>query len=98
MENRELKEYLAEFADGTQVSVIIANPKKRKVYIPEEIFMIKDEKIGKPVICIQIAEEREMEEDEIKAAEEDEKREKVRDQISETFIFQFPKEEEAEDE
>lgn len=49
MENRELKEYLAEFADGTQVSVIIANPKKRKVYIPEEIFMIKDEKIGKPV-------------------------------------------------
>ena len=27
MENRELKEYLAEFADGTQVSVIIANPK-----------------------------------------------------------------------
>lgn len=33
MENRELKEYLAEFADGTQVSVIIANPKKRKVYM-----------------------------------------------------------------
>lgn len=30
MENRELKEYLAEFADGTQVSVIIANPKKKK--------------------------------------------------------------------
>lgn len=73
MENRELKEYLAEFADGTQVSVIIANPKKRKVYIPEEIFMIKDEKIGKPVLCIQIAEERDMDEDERKAAEEDEK-------------------------
>ena len=30
MENRELKEYLAEFADGTQVSIIIANPKKEK--------------------------------------------------------------------
>ncbi|RHG57737.1 hypothetical protein [Coprococcus comes] len=73
MENRELKEYLTEFADGTQVSVIIANPKKRKVYIPEEIFMIKDAKIGKPVLCIEIAEEREMEEDEIKAAEEDER-------------------------
>lgn len=38
--------------------------------------MLRDEKIGQPVICIQIAEEREMEEDEIKAAEEDEKREK----------------------
>ena len=35
--------------------------------------MIKDAKIGKPVLCIEIAEEREMEEDEIKAAEEDER-------------------------
>lgn len=77
MENRELKEYLAEFADGTQVSVIIANPKKRKVYIPEEIFMIKDEKIGKPVLCIQIAEERDMDEEERKAAEEDENLKKL---------------------
>ena len=32
MENRELKEYLAEFADNAQMSIIIANPKKRKVY------------------------------------------------------------------
>ena len=77
MENRELKEYLAEFADGTQVSVIIANPQKRKVYIPEEIFMIKDEKIGKPVLCIQIAEERDMDEEERKAAEEDENLKKL---------------------
>ena len=38
--------------------------------------MIKDEKIGKPVLCIQIAEEREIEEYEKKADEEDEKREK----------------------
>lgn len=38
--------------------------------------MLRDEKIGQPVVCIQIAEEREMKEDEIKAAEEDEKREK----------------------
>ena len=44
MENRELKEYLAEFADNAQMSIIIANPKKRKVYILEELFMIKDEK------------------------------------------------------
>ena len=34
------------------------------------------EKNGKDCLCIQIAEEREMKEDEIKAAEEDEKREK----------------------
>jgi len=35
--------------------------------------MIKDENIGKPVLCIQIAEERDMDEEERKAAEEDEK-------------------------
>lgn len=64
MENRELKEYLAEFADNAPMSIIIANPKKRKVYIPEECFMIKDENIGKPVLCIQIAEERDMDEEE----------------------------------
>ena len=73
MENRELKEYLAEFADNAPMSIIIANPKKRKVYIPEECFMIKDENIGKPVLCIQIAEKRDMDEEERKAAEEDEK-------------------------
>lgn len=76
MENRELKEYLAEFADNALVSIVIANPKKRKVYIPEECSLLEDEEIGQPVLCIQIAEEREMKEDEIKAAEEDEKREK----------------------
>lgn len=30
MENRELKEYLAEFADNAPMSIIIANPKKEK--------------------------------------------------------------------
>lgn len=73
MENRELKEYLAEFADNALVSIVIANPKKRKVYIPEECFLLKDEEIGQPVLCIQIAEERDMDEDERKTAEEDER-------------------------
>lgn len=73
MENRELKEYLAEFADNALVSIVIANPKKRKVYIPEECFLLEDEEIGQPVLCIQIAEERDMDEDERKTAEEDER-------------------------
>lgn len=30
MENKKLKEYLAEFADNAQMSIIIANPKKKK--------------------------------------------------------------------
>lgn len=73
MENRELKEYLAEFADNALVSIVIANPKKRKVYISKECFLLEDEEIGQPVLCIQIVEERDMDEDERKTAEEDER-------------------------
>ena len=32
MENRELKEYLAEFADNALVSIVIANPKKEGIH------------------------------------------------------------------
>ena len=35
--------------------------------------MLEDEEIGQPVFCIQIAEERDMDEDERKTAEEDER-------------------------
>lgn len=35
--------------------------------------MLEDEEIGQPVLCIQIAEERDMDEDERKTAEEDER-------------------------
>lgn len=32
MENRELKEYLAEFADNALVSIVIANQKKEGIH------------------------------------------------------------------
>lgn len=35
--------------------------------------MLEDEEIGQPVLCIQIEEERDMDEDERKTAEEDER-------------------------
>lgn len=38
MENRELKEYLAEFTDNAPVSIIMANPKKES-YIFRENFL-----------------------------------------------------------
>ena len=40
--------------------------------------MLRDEKIGQPVLCRQIAEERERKEDEVKAAEEDEKKRRLK--------------------
>ena len=39
MENRELKEYLAEFADNAPVSIIMANPKKKESYIFRKNFL-----------------------------------------------------------
>lgn len=35
MENKELKEYLGEFSEDSDVSIIVANPEDRKVYMPE---------------------------------------------------------------
>jgi hypothetical protein len=41
MENRELKEYLAEFADNAPVSIIMANPKKKKAIYSGRTFYVK---------------------------------------------------------
>jgi hypothetical protein len=43
MENKLLKEYLGEFNEDSDVSIIIANPKDRKMYKPEIMFMIAPE-------------------------------------------------------
>lgn len=43
MENKLLKEYLGEFNEDSDVSIIIANPKDRKMYKSEIMFMIAPE-------------------------------------------------------
>lgn len=37
MESRELREYLAEFADNAQMSIIIANPKKERCTLQKSV-------------------------------------------------------------
>lgn len=44
MTNKELREYLERFKDEEEVSFVIADPKSRKAYEPEEVFVIFDEK------------------------------------------------------
>lgn len=67
MENKLLKEYLGEFNEDSDVSIIIANPKDRKMYKPEIMFMIapedEEEKEG-PVICIEVGQPRDMDKEE----------------------------------
>ena len=52
MTNKELREYLERFKDEEEVRFVIADPKSRKAYGPEEVFMIFDENISNPCICI----------------------------------------------
>lgn len=70
MKNSELKEYLNTFPDDADVSVIIANPKGRKVYPLKEYGAITD--MGQPVFCLEVGEAKPFDAEMIAAAEEDE--------------------------
>lgn len=68
--NKSLKEYLNQFPDDVPVSLILANPRKRVLYKTERAFAIKD--YGKPVFCIDVGEEEDMDAEMVAAYEEDE--------------------------
>lgn len=70
MKNSELKEYLNTFPDDADVSVIIANPKKRKIYPVVERGVMVDMRY--PVLCFEVK-EKDMDAEMIAAAEEDER-------------------------
>lgn len=69
MKNSELKEYLNRFPDDADISVILANPRKRKLYELNGVMSIAD--LGQPVFCIDVGEESDMDEEMISACEAD---------------------------
>ena len=71
MKNSELKKYLNTFSDDADMSLILANPRKRKLYEVERIDFITD--IGQPVFCVTVGEAKDMDEDMVTACEEDER-------------------------
>lgn len=71
MTNKELKEYLDLFPDEVSMSIILANPPKRMFYEVSNYFVITD--IGNPVFCVEVGEPKPMDEEMVKACEEDEK-------------------------
>lgn len=71
MTNKELKEYLNTFPDDAPVSVILANPRKRKLYENVNTFGVTDQ--GQPMFCIEVGEEKDMDAEMVAACEEDEK-------------------------
>jgi hypothetical protein len=68
MKNSELKEYLNTFPDDAPVSVILANPRKRKFYEVEDVMCITDQ--GQPVFCIDVGEEKDMDAEMVATCEE----------------------------
>lgn len=71
MKNSELKEYVNNFPDDAQVSIICANPRKRKLYKLKNVMLVTDQ--GRPLIIIDIGKELDMDTEMISACEEDKK-------------------------
>ena len=70
MKNSKLKEYVNSFPDDAPVSIICANPRKRKLYKLEDVMWVTDQ--GQPLILIDIGEESDMDAELVAACEEDE--------------------------
>lgn len=70
MSNKELIEYLQQYPDDAIPSFIVANPKDRKYHETVNVFCITDMKT--PVFCIEVGTAQDMDEDMVKACEEDE--------------------------
>ena len=71
MSNRELKEYLNKFPDDADVSIILGNPRKRKLSEVVNAFGIID--TPHPTFCIDVGKSFDMYADLVKACEEDER-------------------------
>ena len=72
MKNSELKEYLNTFPDDADISLILANPRKRKLYEVERVDFITD--MGQPVFCVTVGEAKDMDADMVAVCEEDERK------------------------
>ena len=68
MKNSELKEYLNTFPDDADMSLILANPMKRKLYEVERVDFITD--MEQPVFCVTVGEAKNMDSEMVAVCEE----------------------------
>lgn len=73
MTNGELKEYLNTFPDEAPISVLLANPRERKLYELVNAFGVTD--APNPIFCIDVGTAKPMDEELVAACEEDERNE-----------------------
>ena len=86
MKNSELKEYLNTFPGDADVSLILANPRDRKLYECVDVLYATD--MGQPIFCIDVGQESDMDAEMVAACEEDERNEEQLDGQME--IADFP--------
>ena len=68
MKNIDVQRYLKQFSDDADISIVIAHPKKRKVYEHEAVLLIADSEV--PAFVIAIKRERGMDEEESAACKD----------------------------
>ena len=68
MKNVELKEYLNTFPDDADVSIILSNPRKRKLYDCVDAFCITE--MGIPVFYIDVGNESDMDAELVEACKQ----------------------------
>lgn len=71
MTNGELKEYLNAFPDDAPISLILANPRERKLYEVNNAFGVTE--VPNPTFCIEVGKATDMDAELVEACEEDEK-------------------------
>ena len=70
MKNCELKEYLNTFPDDADISLILGNPKERKLYPVEQVDFIAD--MGQPVFIVTVGSPKDIDKKMSESCEEDE--------------------------
>lgn len=70
MKKSDLMEYLKNFDDDAEVSIISANPKERKLYEVDRVVFLTN--VESPVLGIEIGRELDMDAEMVAACEEDE--------------------------
>lgn len=71
MKNSELQDYLSTFPDDADVSYLLANPRKRKLYECVDVFGVID--APNPLFCIDVGEKKDMDAEMVAACESDER-------------------------
>ena len=71
MSNTELQIYLSTYSGKENVSILLANPKERKLYKCENVMFISDH--DTPIICIEVGESVDMDTQMVAVCEECEK-------------------------